>query len=348
VPFLDPLTRKRLARFRRIRRGYGSLLVLTGAYLASLGAELFVGNRPIVVCYGGACHFPALTGRYYPQTLFGGSLDLEADFRALRDDPEFRRAGGWMVLPLHPYSPLESVRVPGDPPPSRPTWRHPLGTDDRGRDVLARIVYGFRVSMTFALVLATASYALGIAIGGVQGYLGGRVDLLGQRLVEVWSALPFLYVVILISSVVTPNLVLLVVILLLFRWIGISRYVRAEFLRERSRDYVTAAQALGASAPRIMLGHILGNALTSVVTLFPFALVFDIFALTALDFLGFGLPPPTPSWGELFSQGRTQIRSYWLIVFPFLALFTTLLLTTFVGEAMREAWDPKEYHRREE
>jgi microcin C transport system permease protein len=324
------------------------MLLLLALYLVSLASDFLISNRALAVRWQGSWSFPAFTARYYPQTMFGGSADLETDFRALKADARFRKAGGLVILPPHPYSPLESVRVPGDPPPSRPSGRHPFGTDDRGRDVLARIVYGFRISITFALVLSALSYVVGIAIGATQGYMGGKVDLVGQRLVEIWSALPFLYVVILVSSILTPSFLLLIGILLLFRWISISRYVRAEVLRERARDYTSAARALGASWPRIVLRHVLPNAMTSVVTFYPFELVADIFALTALDFLGFGLPAPTPSWGELFSQGRTNIASWWLILFPFLALFTTLLLTTFVGEAVREAWDPKEYHRSEE
>lgn len=345
---LNPITQKRIAKFKRQRRGYYSLLVLTLAYLVSLGSELFVGNRPLFISYQGSWYFPALNHRYYPETLFGGEFDLETEFRELALNPEFRAAGGHMLMPLHPYSPLESAVIAGDPPPSHPMVRHPLGTDDRGRDILARLIYGFRISLSFALVLTTLSFLAGVTIGAIQGYWGGWVDLTFQRIEEIWAALPFLYVVILISSIITPNFWLLVGILLLFQWIGISRYMRGEVLRERSRDYVTAARALGASTPRIMFRHILGNAMTPVVTLYPFSLAGAIFALSSLDFLGFGLPAPTPSWGELFQQGRGEIASYWLITSPFGALFCTLLLTTFIGEAVRDAWDPKEYHRRQD
>jgi microcin C transport system permease protein len=344
---LNPLNQRRWRKFRRLRRGYFSLIVIAAAYVASLGSELFIGNRPIALRHHGDWFFPALASRYYPETLFGGTQDVEADFRILKTDSAFAAGGGWMLLPPHPYSPNESVLVPRDPPPSRPSREHPFGTDDRGRDVLARIVYGFRISLSFALLLAVSSYLLGMAIGAIQGYWGGKVDIAGQRLIEIWSALPFLYVVILISSIITPSFWVLILILLLFYWIGISRYVRAEVLRERNLDYVTAARALGAWWPAILVKQVVPNAMTAVVTLFPFALIAGIFSLTALDFLGFGLPAPTPSWGELFAQGRTNISSWWLTVFPFLALFLTLLLTTFVGEAMREAWDPKEFYRRE-
>ena len=347
-PQLTPLTQKRLAKFRRLRRGYISLWILVGTYLLSLVAYLFVGNRPLVISYQGDTYFPAFSDKYYSETLFGGDFDLEAEFRLLKESEAFQQAGGWMVMPIHPYSPLESVKIEGDRPPAKPTWRHPFGTDDRGRDILARLVYGFQISMTFALILTFSSFVLGIIVGAIQGYFGGWIDLTLQRLTEIWAALPFLYVVLLISSIITPSMLWLVAILMLFQWINISYYVRGEFFRERNLDYVTAARSLGASTPRILFRHILGNAMSPIVTLFPFRLVASIFALTSLDFLGFGLPPPTPSWGELFSQGRGQIGAWWLIMAPFGALFATLLLTTFVGESLREAWDPKEYYRREE
>jgi len=339
---LDPLTSKRLKRFWRIRRGSWSLCILVATYVLSLAAEVFVGNRPVVLRHDGVWSFPALTDRYYSQKAFGGTLDVEADFRAVKASPDFAAAGGFMILPPHPYSPLESVRIKGDPPPSRPTAEHPFGTDDRGRDVLARVVYGFRTSLTFAFLVAAGAYAVGIAFGAIQGFWGGAVDIVGQRMTEIWSALPFLYVVILISSALEPSFVMLVGILVVFQWIGISRYTRAEVLRERQKDYVVAARALGASPLRALFTHVIGNALTPAITLFPFALVGDIFSLTALDFLGFGLPAPTPSWGELFKQARSNFSSWWLVGFPFLALLMTLLLTTLVGEALREAWDPRD------
>lgn len=343
LPQLSPLTRRRLQKFRRIGRGWWSLWILLGVFILSLGAELFIGNRPLMLRWKGETTFPALTKDFYSATLFGGSIDIEADFRALKESETFREQGGFLVMPLHPYSPLESIRVPGDPPPSRPHVGHPFGTDDRGRDILARVAYGFRISVSFALLVSILSYVIGIALGAVQGFFGGRLDLAGQRVTEIWSALPFLYVVILIAAVLEPNFFLLAMILMIFQWIGISRYTRAEVLRERQKDYVTAARASGAGWKRQLFGHVLGNSLTPALTLFPFQLVANIFALTALDFLGFGLPAPTPSWGELFSQARGNISSWWLTAFPFAALFLTLLLTTFVGEGLREAWDPRDH-----
>jgi microcin C transport system permease protein len=344
----DPQTLRRIKKFRRIGRGWYSLLLIATIFVVSLGAEMFIGNRPLIVSYQGATYFPAFTDKYYSAQLFGSAADMETDFRALEESESFRAAGGFLILPIHPFSPIESIRVPGDPPPSRPSLRHPMGTDDRGRDILARVVYGFRTSVSFALVVTLGAYVLGISVGAMQGFFGGRVDLVLQRFTEIWSALPFLYVVTLLASIVTPTFPMLVGILIVFTWIGISHYTRAEVYKERNKDYVTAARALGASWHGTLFRHVLPNALTPAITLFPLALVSDIFALTALDFLGYGLPAPTPSWGELFSQGRTNIRSWWLITFPFLALASTLLLLTFVGEGIREAWDPRDSHVRQD
>jgi len=340
---LSPQNRKRLIRFKSIRRGWVSLWILLAAYVLSLGSELLIGSRPLFVSYQGETYFPAFNGSYYPDTLFGGTLDVETDFRALAESEEFIAAGGHMLMPLHPFSPLESVIVEGDRPPARPHWRHPAGTDDRGRDVFARLVYGFRTAISFALVLAVVSFVVGIVIGAVQAYYGGWLDLIFQRLIEIWVALPFLYVVLMVSSIVRPSFTILVGILLIFGWVPVSRYTRAEILRERSRDYVTAARAQGASAWRIMFIHALPNSMTPLVTLFPFRLVANIFILTALDFLGYGLPAPTPSWGELLSQARGHLNAWWLTMAPFSAMLITLLLTSFIGEAVREAWDPKTY-----
>lgn len=345
---VDPLTRRRFKKFRKIGRGWYSLLIIGSAFLVSLGAELFIGNRPLVVGYKGDWSFPALSGRYYSSQTFGGTTDLETDFRALKQSESFKAAGGFMVLPLHPYSPIESIRIKGDPPPSRPSWGHPMGTDDRGRDVLARVVYGFRISVSFALLVTFGAYLVGVSVGAFQGFFGGTVDLLGQRVTEIWSALPFLYVVTLVASILTPTFPLLVAILVIFTWIAIAQYTRGEVLKERNKDYVTAARALGSSWHRTLFTQVLGNALTPAITLFPLSLVSDIFALTALDFLGYGLPAPTSSWGELFGQGRSNITSWWLITFPFVALATTLLLLTFVGEGVREAWDPRDTHVRKD
>lgn len=340
---LSPENRKRFKRFKSIRRGWYSLWLLVIAFGLSLGAQFLIGNRPLYVSYEGKTYFPAFTSDYYPETLFGGIIDVEQDFRKLAESEDFKAKGGSILMPLHPYSPLESVIIPGDRPPATPRLSNPCGTDDRGRDVFARIVYGFRVSVSFALVLSVASCIVGIVIGAIQAYFGGWVDLILQRLTEMVLVLPFLYVVLMVSSIVTPNFIILAGILLIFGWILPSRYIRAEVFRERVRDYATAAQALGGSPVRIMFRHLLPNSLTPILTYFPFIMIGNIFVLTSLDFLGFGLPPPTPSWGELFKQARGHFSAWWLTLFPFGALFVTLLLTTFVGEAAREAWDPRSY-----
>ncbi|MCL4131574.1 UNVERIFIED_CONTAM: hypothetical protein GTU68_003136 [Idotea baltica] len=249
---------------------------------------------------------------------------------------------------MYPYHPNESLLdeadLPGRPP-HFPTSNHWLGTDNRGRDVFARLVYGFRISITFAIGVVALSYLLGMVIGQILGYFGGRVDIYGQRFVEIWSGLPFLYTVIIISSIVTPNVWVLILILAIFRWMSISLYMRGEFYREKSRDYVAAAIAQGESHWTIMFRHILPNSLTPIVSFAPFALVAAISSLVSLDFLGFGLPAPTPSWGELVNQGLQNITKWHLIAFPLAALFGTLMMVVFIGEAIREAFDPKVFSR---
>jgi microcin C transport system permease protein len=258
-------------------------------------------------------------------------------------------------MPPYPYSPNESILdLPGYPP-HPPSGAHPLGTDDRGRDVLVRLAYGFNVSLTFALVVLLLADGTGVIVGGLLGYVSGKLDLLGQRIIEIWSSLPFLYTIIIVSSIVVPIYVpgrlqvfqpsfwLLVIILAMFEWVGITYYIRGEFYREKARDYVGAAVATGVSEPSIMFRHILPNALTPIVSFAPFVIVANISSLVALDFLGFGLPAPTPSWGELIGQGTENLTVWWLVLFPLAALFITLLLVVFIGEAAREAFDPKEF-----
>jgi microcin C transport system permease protein len=230
-------------------------------------------------------------------------------------------------------------------PPHPPTWAHPLGTDNRGRDVLARLFYGFRISITFALGVVLLSYTIGMAIGATLGYFGGLTDILGQRLVEIWSGLPFLYTVIIVSALIIPGLGTLILILASFGWMGIAMYMRGEFYREKSKDYVAAAIAQGDSNRSIMFGHILPNALTPIISFAPFAIVGAISSLVSLDFLGFGLQAPTPSWGEMVNQGLQNITKWHLIVFPLTALFSTLIMIVFIGEAIREAFDPKVFSR---
>jgi len=349
------LLRKRIQKFRRLKRGYFAFLVLLAAYLLSFALPLLVSDRALVVRYEDRYYFPSLT--YYPAAEFDQASFGEPRYRELQET--FRVQGGndWALMPPYPYSPTESLfDLPGSPPHA-PSREHFFGTDDRGRDVFARLAYGFNVSLTFALIVALVGEGLGVIVGAVLGYFGGKIDILGQRLIEVWSSLPFLYAIIIISSIVVPvyipgrNLVLqpsfwlLVVILAAFGWMTITYYVRGEFYREKSKDYVGAAIALGVSERTIMFRHILPNALTPVISFAPFVIVADIVALVALDFLGFGLPAPTPSWGELIGQGTEYLTKWWLVFFPLGAVFATLLLIVFIGEAIREAFDPKEYSR---
>jgi microcin C transport system permease protein len=326
---------------------------LVTAYVISLALPLLVSDRALVVQYNGATYFPVL--RYYGASTFGQNAIGETNYRQLRDTFRQDGSGNWVLMPLYPYSPTEALlELPGFPP-HPPQWPHVFGTDDRGRDVFARLAYGFNVSLTFALLVLFISESVGVLIGALLGYFGGKLDILGQRLIEIWSSLPFLYTIIIVSSIVVPiyipgrNLLgqpsfwLLIFILAIFDWVGITYYIRGEFYREKAKDYVGAAIATGVSEPSIMFKHILPNALTPVVSFAPFVVVANISTLVALDFLGFGLPAPTPSWGELIGQGTENLTKWWLIFFPLGAMFITLLLVVFIGEAVREAFDPKEF-----
>jgi microcin C transport system permease protein len=349
------LLRRRLRKFRSLKRGYYSFLIMLIAYVVSFFLPLLINNKALVVRYEGRFYFPVL--RYYPASAFDQQAFGEADYRALAKSFREQRQGNWVLLPLIPYSPTESLLdLPGSPP-QPPSWQHIFGTDDRARDIFARLAYGFNVSLTFALLVLLMSNAIGITVGALIGYFGGKLDILGQRLIEIWSSLPFLYTIIIVSSIVVPiyipgrNLVLqpsfwlLIAILTTFGWMGITYYVRGEYYREKAKDYVGAAIAMGASELSIMFKHILPNSLTPVVSFAPFMVVGNIGALVSLDFLGFGLPAPTPSWGELIGQGVDNLNKWWLVGFPLGAMFITLLLIVFVGEAVREAFDPKEYSR---
>jgi microcin C transport system permease protein len=349
------LFRKRVQKFRRLKRGYYSFLLIVAAYLGSFALPVLINNKPLAVHYSGQWYFPI--AQFYPATTFGQAAFGEPNYRELKESFTKENAGNWVLMPLYPYSPTESLLdLPGSPP-HEPSRGHIFGTDDRGRDVFARLAYGFNVSITFALIITLVGEGLGVIIGSVLGYFGGKLDILGQRGIEIWSSLPFLYTIIIISSIVVPvylpgrNLLaqpsfwLLVLILSAFGWMGITYYVRGEFYREKAKDYVGAAIAMGVSESSIMFKHILPNALTPVVSFAPFSVVAGIEELVALDFLGFGLPAPTPSWGELIGQGTEYLTKWWLVFFPLAAMFLTLLLIVFIGEAVREAFDPKEYSR---
>jgi microcin C transport system permease protein len=333
------LTRARFRRFRAMRRAWWSLLVLTTAFVLSLGSELISNDRPLLVGYQGKIHVPVF--KFYPGTAFGLTQGTATDYHSLEQDAGFKEVGGWMVYPPVKWGPYRNhLELEGNPP-HKPSLTHWLGTDNTGRDVFSRLLYGFRLCMAFALLISVLAAVLGILIGGLQGWLGGKTDMLGQRFIEIWSALPFLYVVILLGALYGRSFTLLVCIVSIFSWIGLSYYMRAEFFRLRNLNYVKSARALGIPAWRIFLRHVLPNALTPVVTVLPFLLVSGISALTSLDFLGFGLQPPTPSWGELLSQGLANLHAPWLAIAATGALFITLLLATFVGEGLREAFDPK-------
>lgn len=335
---LSPLTARRLANFRANRRGWWSFWIFLVLFSVTLFAEFIANDRPLLVKYDGAWYTPVFHD--YPETTFGGEFDTNADYRD-RYVQELIAAKGWAVWPPIRYSYRTinyNLPVPAPAPPSAENW---LGTDDQGRDVVARLLYGFRISVLFGLVLTALSSVVGIAAGAVQGYFGGLTDLLFQRFIEIWSGLPTLFLLIILSSVVTPNFWWLLGLLLLFSWMSLVGVVRAEFLRARNFDYVRAARALGAGDLTIMIRHVLPNAMVATLTFLPFILNGSITTLTALDFLGFGLPPGSPSLGELLAQGKANLQAPWLGLTAFLVLAVMLSLLIFIGEAVRDAFDPR-------
>jgi microcin C transport system permease protein len=353
-PSLSVLQR-RFRKFKTLKRGYWSFLFMVAAYAVSFFLPVLVNDKALLVRYNGELYVPSL--RYYPATTFGMDAFGEANYRELRAKLRGENSDNWVLMPPYPYSPVESLLdLPGSPP-HPPSPEHWFGTDDRARDIFARLAYGFNISMSFAIIVLLISYVIGIFVGALIGYFGGKLDMLGLRLIEIWSSLPFLYTIIIVSSIVVPiympgrNLLLqpsfwlLVVILTVFDWMGITYYIRGEYYREKSKDYVGAAIAMGASDWKIMFKHILPNSLTPVISFAPFFIVGNIGALVSLDFLGFGLPAPTPSWGELIGQGMENLTKWWLVFFPLGAMFMTLLLIVFIGEAIREAFDPKAFSR---
>ena len=326
-------------RFRRNRLGFGSLLLFSALVLVSLLAEVVSNDRPLVVRYESTFYFPIL--KDYPEKTFGGDFETATDYL----DPFIRNklsaGSNWAVYPPNPYGPKTLNYFAKEPNPSRPTRDNWLGTDDRGRDLLAQLLYGFRVSVLFAFALTFTGVVLGVLSGAVQGYFGGKTDLAFQRFMEIWGSMPELYLLIIFSAVFAPSISLLLVLLSLFGWLGLSDYVRAEFLRNRQLDYVRAARAMGLSSWQIITRHVLPNSMTPVVTFLPFRMSAAILALTSLDFLGLGVPPGTPSLGELLSQGKNSIDAWWISLSTFVVLVTTLLLLTFMGDALRDALDPR-------
>ncbi len=360
--WFSPLNRRRLSNFRRNGRGYWSFIIFSVLFVLSLGADFIANDKPLLVSYEGHYYVPVL--KAYPETDFGGDFETDADYRDPYLQDLIREKGGWMIWPPIRYSySTHNLDLP-TPAPSPPTWMlseeqckdvaerkglsgcagletNWLGTDDQGRDVLARLIYGFRISVLFGLTLTIISSIIGIAAGAVQGYFGGWVDLLFQRFIEIWTAIPSLYLLLIISSVLVPGFWVLLGILLLFSWVSLVGLVRAEFLRARNLEYVQAARALGVGNFTLMTRHLLPNAMVATLTMLPFIMSSSVMTLTALDFLGFGLPPGSPSLGELLSQGKNNIQAPWLGLTAFFTLGIMLSLLIFIGEAVRDAFDPR-------
>ncbi len=360
------INQRRWRKFKNMRRGYWSFLILITLYLVSFLLPVLMNNKALLVSYEGKLYSPAALdllnslpviglvapSSFYSAATFGETgVESEADYRSLQAKWQNANSENWIMMPLYPFSPIEDITVAGNDKFVEPFTTDGsglvriLGTDDRGRDVLARMAYGFQVSISFALLIALIEYLIGVPIGAAMGYFGGLFDILTQRFMEIWSAIPFLFVIIIIVSIVEPNFLLLVFMISVFAWLGPAVQMRAQFYRERSRDYVAAAVSIGVPTRSIIVKHILPNSLVPLITFFPFAIVSGIGALVSLDFLGFGLRPPTPSWGQMISVGLANISKYWLVVVPMSAMFVTLTLVVFIGEGIREAFDPKVFSR---
>ncbi|MGB0921802.1 MAG: ABC transporter permease [Alphaproteobacteria bacterium] len=336
---LSPLNQRRLKNFTANRRGYWSLWLFLLVFVVTLFAELIANDKPIVIFTDDKTYWPVVVS--YPETEFGGDFETEADYRDPYVAELITAKGGKAIWPIIRFS-YDTINlgleVPAPAPPSAENW---LGTDDQGRDVVARVIYGFRISVLFGLILTLVSSVVGVAAGAVQGYFGGLTDLLFQRFIEVWTSIPQLYILIIIAAVIEPNFWILLGILLLFSWVSLVGVVRAEFLRARNFDYVKAARALGVSNSTIMARHLLPNAMVATLTFLPFILNGSITTLTSLDFLGFGLPPGSPSLGELLAQGKSNLQAPWLGITAFAVIAIMLSLLIFIGEAVRDAFDPR-------
>ena len=335
---LRPLTVRRFAAFRANRRGFASFIIFLALFVGSLFAEFIANDRPLLVSYDGGLYMPVLHD--YPETTFGGTFETATNYR----DPFVRQliqANGWMIWPIIPYSYNTVVDNLAGPAPTAPDGVNWLGTDDQARDVMARVIYGFRISVLFGLVLTIVSTLIGVLAGAVQGFYGGWTDLLFQRFLEIWGGMPFLYILLILSSIIEPSFWTLLGIMLLVSWTWPVGVVRAEFLRARNLEYVRAAKAMGMSDWRIMTKHILPNAVVATLTFLPFTLSGSVTTLTALDFLGLGLPPGSPSLGELLQQGKENLQSPWLGIVGFIVIGMLLVLLIFIGEAVRDAFDPR-------
>ncbi len=335
------LGQERWDRFRANKRGYFSFYIFTFLFLFSVFSEFIANDKPLLIYFDSSFYCPLFIE--YAETEFGGEFETVADYT----DPyviELINNKGWIINPIIPFSYTTinySLDGPAPSPPSKINW---LGTDDRGRDIAARLLYGFRISVLFGLTLTICSSIIGIAAGAVQGYYGGRIDILGQRFIEIWSSMPMLFLLIILSSVVQPNFWWLLGITLLFSWMSLVSVVRVEFLRGRNFEYVTAAKALGLDDAKIIFRHILPNAMVASITFMPFILGGSITTLTSLDFLGFGLPVGSPSLGELLAQGKANIQAPWLGISAFIVLSVMLSLLVFIGEAVRDALDPRKVY----
>ena len=336
---LSPLNQRRWKNFKSNKRGYYSLWIFSIIFTLTLLAEIIANDKPLLVKYDGNYYFPVINT--YPETVFGGEFELEMDYRQ-NFAKNLINAKGWMFWPLihYSYDTINYARIA----PSSPSGENWLGTDDQGRDVLARVIYGFRISVLFGLALTFFSTIIGVAVGAMQGFYGGKIDLLGQRFIEIWSGMPNLYLLIILSSFIEPGFWWLLGIMLLFQWMSLVDVVRAEFLRGRNLEYVRAARALGMTDGRLMFRHILPNAMVATVTFMPFILTGAITTLTSLDFLGFGLPAGSPSLGELIAQGKNNLQAPWLGITAFMVMSLMLTLLVFIGEACRDALDPRKYY----
>jgi microcin C transport system permease protein len=339
---MSPINRRRIENFRRNRRAWWSFWIFAVVFVLTLFAELIANDKPLLIWFDGGVYTPFLTA--YPETEFGGDFATEADYR----DPfvaELIEEKGWMIWPLIPFS-YDTVNYdltqPAPSPPDAVNW---LGTDDQGRDVLARIIYGFRISVLFGFTLTILSAVVGVSFGALQGFYGGWLDLIAQRFIEIWSGMPTIYLLIIMAAVITPNFWWLMGLLLLFSWIGFVGGVRAEFFKARNLDFVRAARALGVSDGVIMFKHVLPNAMIVTMTFMPFSLAASVTALTGLDFLGFGLPPGSPSLGELLAQGKNNLQAPWLGFTGFFVIAAMLTLLVFIGEGVRDAFDPRKVFR---
>lgn len=335
---MSPLFDQRVSKFKSHRLGYFSFILFIAIFILSLGAEFIANEKPILIYYKEEIYFPIF--KPYPETTFGGVFETEADYK----DPavqELINEHGWQIWPIIPFSYQTPNYELAEAVPSPPTSVNWLGTDDQGRDVLARLIYGIRISLLFGIALTIGSAFIGITIGAVQGYFGGWLDLIGQRLLEVWGGLPMLFIVMILVSMFTPSVYWLFLIMLMFGWTALVGLVRAEFLKARNLDYVRAARSLGATDSQIIIKHILPNAISSSLSQLPFILTANITALTALDFLGYGLPPDTASIGEILLQGKNNLSAPWLVLSGFFSLAVVLSILIYIGEAARDAFDPR-------